>query len=41
MGVWTAVRRWTLGGLYLARYDDSPVGPFDEVRSPNCSLTRD
>jgi len=23
---------WTLGGVYLARYDDSPVGAFDEVR---------
>jgi hypothetical protein len=23
--------RYTLGGLYLARYDDSPVGAFDEV----------
>lgn len=21
---------WTLGGVYLARYDDSPVGQFDE-----------
>lgn len=23
---------YTLGGLYLARYSDSPVGVFDEVR---------
>ena len=23
--------RYTLGGLYLARYDDSPAGKFDEV----------
>jgi hypothetical protein len=23
--------RYTLGGFYLARYTDSPVGPFDEV----------
>ena len=22
---------WTLGGFYLARYDNSPVGAFDEV----------
>lgn len=22
---------WTLGGFYLARYSDSPVGPFDEL----------
>lgn len=22
---------WTLGGFYLARYNDSPVGAFDEV----------
>ena len=30
--------RYTLGGFYLARYDDSPVGPFDEVHfwSPAC-----
>lgn len=26
-----ATYRWTLGGVYLARYDDSPVGSFDEV----------
>lgn len=25
------VRRYTLGGFYLARYTDSPVGAFDEV----------
>lgn len=25
--------RYTLGGFYLARYSDSPVGKFDEVRS--------
>lgn len=25
-------RSYTLGGLYLARYDDSPVGAFDEAR---------
>jgi hypothetical protein len=25
--------RYTLGGFYLARYTDSPVGPFDEVSS--------
>jgi hypothetical protein len=25
--------RWTLGGVYLARYEDSPVGAFDEVRN--------
>lgn len=24
---------YTLGGFYLARYDDSPVGQFDEVRA--------
>ena len=24
--------RYTLGGFYLARYDDSPVGAFEEVR---------
>lgn len=24
--------RYTIGGIYLARYTDSPVGPFDEVR---------
>ena len=24
--------RYTLGGFYLARYSDSPVGKFDEVR---------
>lgn len=23
--------RYTLGGFYLARYSDSPVGAFDEV----------
>eukprot|EP00878_Enallax_costatus_P029060 GHUV01031446.1.p1 GENE.GHUV01031446.1~~GHUV01031446.1.p1 ORF type:complete len:141 (-),score=10.20 GHUV01031446.1:413-835(-) len=23
--------RYTLGGVYLARYDDSPAGTFDEV----------
>jgi hypothetical protein len=23
--------RYTLGGFYLARYDDSPVGAFEEV----------
>ena len=23
--------RYTLGGFYLARYEDSPVGAFDEV----------
>ena len=23
---------YTLGGFYLARYEDSPVGAFDEVR---------
>ncbi len=28
--------RYTLGGLYLARYTDSPVGAFDEVRSLPC-----
>lgn len=28
----SALRRYTLGGMYLARYDDSPVGAFDEVR---------
>lgn len=22
---------WTLGGFYLARYTDSPVGAFDEM----------
>ena len=26
--------RYTLGGFYLARYSDSPVGAFDEV-TPN------
>lgn len=25
--------RYTLGGVYLARYDDSPAGSFDEVRT--------
>lgn len=38
------VNRYTLGGLYLARYDDSPAGAFDEVRKPLhlslCLLTR-
>lgn len=24
--------RHTLGGFYLARYEDSPVGAFEEVR---------
>ena len=24
-------RSYTLGGLYLARYTDSPAGAFDEV----------
>ena len=24
--------RYTLGGFYLARYSDSPVGKFDEVK---------
>ena len=28
MFVW---RRYTLGGVFLARYSDSPVGAFDEV----------
>lgn len=23
--------RYTLGGFYLARYDDSPAGAFDEL----------
>ena len=23
--------RYTLGGFYLAKYDESPVGPFEEV----------
>jgi len=27
-------RRYTLGGVFLARYSDSPVGAFDEVRAP-------
>lgn len=22
---------WTIGGLYLARYTESPVGAFDEL----------
>lgn len=26
--------RYTLGGFYLARYSDSPVGAFDEVSTP-------
>lgn len=32
---------YTLGGFYLARYNDSPVGAFDEVRqhtSPRATL---
>ncbi len=29
-------RRYTLGGFYLARYDDSPAGVFDEVRRGAC-----
>lgn len=28
----TPPHSYTLGGFYLARYDDSPVGAFDEVR---------
>ena len=24
--------RYTVGGFYLARYSESPVGAFDEVR---------
>jgi hypothetical protein len=27
----SALCRYTLGGFYLARYSDSPVGAFDEV----------
>ncbi len=27
--------RYTLGGFYLARYSDSPVGAFDEVDYQN------
>lgn len=23
--------RYSLGGFYLAKYDDSPAGPFEEV----------
>ena len=29
---------YTLGGLYLARYEDSPAGKFDEVRVDKLSL---
>ena len=29
----SAARRYTLGGVFLARYSDSPVGAFDEVRA--------
>jgi len=25
------IYRYTLGGFFLASYDDSPVGAFDEV----------
>jgi hypothetical protein len=25
---------YTLGGMFLARYHDSPAGEFDEVRPP-------
>ena len=28
------VDRYTLGGFYLAKYEDSPVGAFEEVSSP-------
>ena len=27
--------RYTLGGFYLARYDDSPAGSFNEVGGPS------
>lgn len=30
--------RYTLGGFYLARYSDSPVGAFDEVISNSCNV---
>lgn len=30
--VWLLRCRYTLGGFYLARYEDSPAGTFDEVR---------
>jgi hypothetical protein len=33
-------RSHTLGGVYLARYDDSPVGAFDEVRAHACARVR-
>ncbi len=29
--LWYLFNRYTLGGFYLARYADSPVGAFDEV----------
>ena len=31
----TSSCRYTLGGFYLARYADSPVGQFDEVCQAN------
>ena len=33
-------RSYTLGGVYLARYDDSPAGAFDEVGSAGASRCR-
>lgn len=32
------IDRYTLGGFYLARYDDSPAGEFDEVGLGNASI---
>jgi hypothetical protein len=31
---------YTLGGMFLARYDDSPAGKFDEVSSRLLLLRR-